>query len=83
MMIYKVCSKCKLRLPATAQYFYRDGNHFRSECKACKSVASRLYYQEHREQINQYNKQTYHRRKFAKLAAAKTDRVIVKLPEIG
>lgn len=58
----KICTKCGKKLPATAEYFYRDKSKkdgLEYQCKQCY----KKYYQEHREQIAEYQQE--HREQIA------------------
>jgi hypothetical protein len=45
----KRCTKCGLELPATPEYFYRDGDKLRSNCKICVCKQVHIYRQENLE----------------------------------
>ena len=47
----KVCSKCGKELPLTDEYFYKNGDRYRSECKECKIKRQKEYYETHKDQI--------------------------------
>lgn len=60
-MKFKICTKCKILLPATLKYFYADKqltDGLRCECKKCTLWAQKRYYQTHRdahaEQVKKY-----------------------------
>jgi len=47
----KICTKCGQELPATTEYFYKNGNHLRSHCKKCITIRCKEYYQKNKEDI--------------------------------
>lgn len=50
----KTCSKCGRQLPATFEYFHRDGSAsdgWCTQCKACKNAYCAQYREEHREML--------------------------------
>ena len=62
----KICSKCKIELPATAKYFYRrkrarDG--LNSNCKKCSAKANKKWRRAHRDERSAYDKQWYEKNK--------------------
>lgn len=51
----KICSKCGEAKPATTEYFYRDKNGLRADCKACVSERAHT----NREHKREYNRRRY------------------------
>lgn len=68
----KTCTQCNVELPATTEYFYRNGMRLKSRCKPCIRANSRRYAEQNREQSrersrrynaeNWYKKREYDRR---------------------
>ena len=66
-MQYKICSKCKSKLPADAEHFYKDKHAkdgFRPDCKKCckkqaenrkaeKSAYMKRYRDSHKEELKE------------------------------
>jgi hypothetical protein len=54
-MDMKVCSKCKRELPATEEYFNRNGDGFQYRCKKCQQD----YYLKNKEKYNEMGRKRY------------------------
>lgn len=59
-MNYKICPKCENELPATLEFFERNGKYFASWCRICRKEYKRKYYHENREivlaRVKKYSK---------------------------
>ena len=67
MVKTKKCTECKKKLPATAEYFHREGKRkdgLRSNCKECKKKARHRWYLRTIEERRKYTRQYNRRRKF-------------------
>lgn len=65
-MNYKICTRCKSELPATAEFFYRNkkgkfGLH--SWCKECLREHNKNYYRENKDWYSEHNKNYYEQNK--------------------
>ena len=52
----KVCSKCGKELPMTDEYFYKERNGYKSQCKECISKHYKEYYKTHKARYGCYTK---------------------------
>lgn len=59
----KVCSKCGKELPMTDEYFYKNGDRYRSACKECEYKRHKEYCETHKEKQSQYSHYYYARNK--------------------
>lgn len=58
-MIKKVCTKCYIEYPATAEYFCKEkGGKYgvKAQCKVCQAIRGKLYSKEHRRERREYDK---------------------------
>ena len=58
----KICTKCKMSLPATSEYFHvrKDRKSgFQSRCKKCRNTKNRAYYKENSESLIEKRKLYY------------------------
>lgn len=49
----RTCSTCGLSFPLTDEYFYKRGNDFHSQCKACVKAKRKEYYETHKDKIRE------------------------------
>ena len=68
----KKCSKCGEEKPATVEYFHKDGNGLRTECKPCRAERSKAYREANKEAIAEQNKTYYEEHKEAIAEQKKT-----------
>jgi len=47
----KTCNKCKRELPETREYFHRNGDRLRAQCKRCMGESAAAYHAENKEDI--------------------------------
>ncbi len=58
----KICTRCRVALPATKKYFYereKSADGFRSWCKKCESNYSKEFRREHKNELNEKSKAYY------------------------
>lgn len=63
--ITKICSKCGIEKPLTAEYFYfrKDNNKFRNVCKVCVDLKNKNNYLEKKDYYLSYKKEWYEKNK--------------------
>ena len=67
----KKCSKCGEEKPATVEYFYKNGNVLRPDCKVCTAERVKGYREENKEAILERHKVYYEENKEAILEQKK------------
>lgn len=55
----KVCSKCGKELPMTGEYFYKQGDGYRPQCKECDRKRNKEYYETHKDEARERVKKFY------------------------
>lgn len=53
----KICTKCGQELPATTEYFYKNGIYLKTICIKCEKSGFKNYYQKNKTIIKDKNKE--------------------------
>ena len=53
-MITKKCTKCEQEFPATTEFFNKNGNGIRADCKSCDRKRNKTYREKNKEKIAKY-----------------------------
>lgn len=63
LKITKTCTKCGKELPATIEYFHKNGKILKSDCKICNNIKRKTWHINNREYVIKENKKRYNKNK--------------------